>query len=108
MFEINFTSQGTISKPTLLNSKHLPGEFVARAENRAIVFLIVLLQAERKFTRSYSISLLFRTFVLTLTITTTGGLMKAVTSAKLSGSCRYALIGYGVRVGGQVPDHARR
>lgn len=26
VFEITFTSQGTISKPTLLNSKHLPGE----------------------------------------------------------------------------------
>eukprot|EP00598_Pedospumella_elongata_P002972 CAMPEP_0184985292 /NCGR_PEP_ID=MMETSP1098-20130426/14038_1 /TAXON_ID=89044 /ORGANISM="Spumella elongata, Strain CCAP 955/1" /LENGTH=821 /DNA_ID=CAMNT_0027509371 /DNA_START=100 /DNA_END=2565 /DNA_ORIENTATION=+ len=61
VFELNFTSQGIISKPTLLNSKRMPG-----------------------------------------------GLMKAVTSAKLSGTCRYALIGYGVRVSGQVPDHPRR
>jgi hypothetical protein len=35
----------------------------------------------------------------------TGALTKAVTSAKLSSTCRYALIGYGVRAGGQVQDH---
>lgn len=48
------------------------------------------------------------TVCLPVFLSETGGLMKAVTSAKLSGTCRYALIGYGVRVGGQVPDHSRR
>lgn len=37
-----------------------------------------------------------------------GALMKAVTSAKLSSTCRYALIGYGVRVDGEVQDHPNR
>jgi len=89
VFEINFTSQGTISKPTLLNSKHLPGEFAFSSNMQDIVDQLLFTQSLFAFAF-------------------TGGLMKAVTSAKLSGSCRYALIGYGVRVGGQVPDHARR
>lgn len=37
-----------------------------------------------------------------------GSLMKAITSTKLSSTCRYALVGYGVRVQGDVQDHSHR
>eukprot|EP00597_Dinobryon_sp_UTEXLB2267_P010278 CAMPEP_0170101732 /NCGR_PEP_ID=MMETSP0020_2-20130122/2435_1 /TAXON_ID=98059 /ORGANISM="Dinobryon sp., Strain UTEXLB2267" /LENGTH=780 /DNA_ID=CAMNT_0010324887 /DNA_START=325 /DNA_END=2666 /DNA_ORIENTATION=- len=37
-----------------------------------------------------------------------GSLMKAVTSTKLSPTCRYALVGYGVRLEGVVQDHPEK
>ncbi len=40
-----------------------------------------------------------------LTSCAAGSLLKAVTSAKLSATCRYALVGYGVRENGVVADH---
>ena len=37
-----------------------------------------------------------------------GSLMKAITSTKLSPTCRYALVGYGVRLDGEVQDHPEK
>ena len=34
--------------------------------------------------------------------------MKAITSTKLSPTCRYALVGYGVRLDGEVQDHPEK